>query len=68
MLKTRFGALFYEKLAVFKALQEICSRFSTFVYHNLNKVLWIDLDTSKEFGFEVVAFYTAKKIALSEGK
>lgn len=51
-----------KKLAAFDALQLALSQPTTLVYHNSDKVFWIDLDTSKEFGFGAMAFHIAKDI------
>ncbi len=51
-----------KELAAFDALQLALSQPTTLVHHNSGKVLWIDLDTSKEFGFGVMAFHTAEDI------
>lgn len=37
------------------------------VHYNLEKTLWIYLDTSKEFGFGVIVFYIAPNKVVSEG-
>lgn len=68
MLKTRIETLLDKKLAFFNTLQEVSSYIITFVYYNLNKVLEIDINISKKFDFEIIAFYTAKKNALSKNK
>lgn len=44
------------------------SRLSTFVHHNLEKVLWLDLDTSKEFGLGAIVFHMEANKALSEAR
>lgn len=67
-LKTKLGPLLDAELAFFHALQEVLSHSSTLVYHNANKTLWIDLDTSKKFGFGAVAFYMAEGNVLLKGK
>ena len=43
------------------------SQLSTLIHHDPGKILWIDLDASKEFGFGVIIFHTAANKALSEG-
>ena len=43
------------------------SQSSTPVHHNLEKVLWIDLDASKEFGFGAIVFHTAANETFLEG-
>lgn len=44
------------------------SRPSTLVHHNLDKVLWIDLDASKEFGFGAIVFHTISNEVISKGR
>lgn len=51
-----------KKLAAFDVLQITLSQPMTLIYHNPNKALQIDFDTSKEFSFDVVAFYTAEDV------
>lgn len=38
------------------------------VYHDLEKILWIDLDASKKFGFGAIVFHTATNKTFSEGR
>lgn len=38
------------------------------MHHNPDKVLWINLDASKEFGFGAVAFYDTEGSSLTEGR
>lgn len=38
------------------------------MYHDPEKVLWIELEASKEFGFGAVVFYTNSNEALPEGR
>ena len=38
------------------------------MYHNPDKVLWIDLNASKEFGFGAVAFHDTEGSSLPEGR
>ena len=38
------------------------------MHHNPKKILWIDLDASKEFGFGAIVFYTASDEAILEGR
>ena len=66
--KTKLGPPSDSEFASFHALQEALSPPTTLVHHNANKTLWIDLDASKEFGFGAVAFHTARKNVLLEGK
>lgn len=44
------------------------SQPSTLVHHNPEKVQWIDLDASKEFGFGAIVFHTAANETLPEGR
>lgn len=60
--KTKLELSTEEELAAFDTLQLALSQPTTLVYNNPDKVLWIDLDTFKEFGFDAVAFYTVKNI------
>lgn len=55
------------ELSSFQLIQDALNWPSTLVYHDLGKVLWIDLDTSKEFDFEAIVFHTASNKALPEG-
>ena len=54
-------------MAAFDALQLALSEPTTFVHHNTDRPLWIDLNASKEFGFDVVAFHTIEDV-LHEAK
>ena len=38
------------------------------MHHNPNKVLWIDLDASKEFGFGAILFHIISSEAMPEGR
>ena len=38
------------------------------MHHDPEKVLWIDLDASKEFGFGAIVFHTASNKVLLEGR
>lgn len=49
-------------------MQELPSRLTTIMHYNLSKVLWIDPDALKKFGFRIVAFYTAANNTLPESK
>lgn len=46
------------ELASFYSIQDALSESSTLVHYNPNKILWIDLDASKKFGFGAVIFHT----------
>ena len=65
--KTKLGPPTPQELASFQLIQEALSQPSTLVYHDPGKVLWIDLDASKEFGFGAILFHTASNKALPEG-
>ncbi len=65
--KTRLKPPTEKELAAFDALQLAMSQRTTFVHHNPDKPLWIDLDASKEFGFGAVAFHTTEDV-LHEAK
>lgn len=67
-MRTKLEAPSEKELASFHALQEALSRPTTLVHHNPDRVLWIDLDASKEFGFGAVAFHAATEDALPQGK
>ena len=66
-LKTKLGPPTPQKHAFFLSIQDALSWTSTLVHHNPKKVLWINLDTSKKFGFGAIIFYTAANKTLSEG-
>ena len=58
-LKTKLPPLSPAKLPAFSSLQEALSRSTTLIHYNLNKILWINLNVSKEFGFGAVVFHTS---------
>ena len=66
--KTKLGPPTPQELASFLSIQEALSRPSTLVYHNPDKVLWIDLDASKEFGFGAILFHTISGKVMPEGR
>lgn len=66
--KIRFQPPSAKELAAFEALQEALSCPTTLVHNNPDKVLWIDLDASKKFGFGAVAFHDTKRSSLPKGK
>lgn len=66
--KTRLEAPSEKELASFHALQEALCRPTMLVHHNPDRVLWIDLDASKEFGFGAVGFHAVTEDALPQGK
>lgn len=67
-LKTKLPPSSPAKMTAFQSLQEALSRPTTLVHHDPDKILWIDLDASKEFGFEAVVFHTSSNEKLPEGK
>lgn len=66
--KTKLGPPTPQKLASFQSIQEALSQPATLVHHDLEKILWIDLDMSKEFGFGAIVFHTAANETLLEGR
>lgn len=66
--KTRHGPPTPQEQASFLSIQEAPSQPSTLVHHDLDKILWIDLDTSKEFGFGAVVFHTSTGENLPQGR
>ena len=66
--KTKLGPSTPWELAFFQSIQDALSQPSTLVHHDQKKILWIDLDASKEFGFGAVVFHTASNEALPEGR
>ena len=66
--KTKLGPPTPQELASFQSIQDALSQPSTLVNHDPGKILWIDLDASKEFGFGAIVFYTAANEALPEGR
>lgn len=57
-LKTKLSPSSPVELAAFQSLQEALSKLTILIHHDPNKILWINLDTSKEFGFGTVVFHT----------
>ena len=66
--RTKLGPLTPQKLASFLSIQEALAQPSTLVHHNPKKILWIDLDAFKEFGFGAIVFHTASGEAIPEGR
>ena len=66
--KTKVGSPTPQELASFQSIQEALSQPSTLVHHDPEKVLWINLNASKEFGFGAIVFHTASNEALPEGR
>lgn len=66
MLKTKLEQLTLQKLVFIQSIKDTLSHSSTFIYHKSNKTLWIDLNISKELGFEIVIFHTSTNKTLLE--
>lgn len=66
--KTKLGPPTPQELASFQSIQDTLSQPATLVHHDLEKILWIDLDVSKEFGFGAIIFHTAANKTLPEGR
>lgn len=66
--KTKLGPPTPKELAFFVSIQDALSQQSILVHHNPEKVLWIDLDALKKFGFGAVVFHTAINEALPKGR
>lgn len=66
--KTKLGTPTPQELASFLSIQEALSQPSTLVHHNPEKTLWIDLDASKDFGFEAMVFHTTSDEVVPEGR
>ncbi len=66
--KTKLGPPTPQELVSFLSIQEALAQPSTLVHHNTEKIFWIDLDASKEFGFEAIVFYTTSNKAIPEGR
>ncbi len=66
--KTKLGPPSPRELASFQSIQETLSQPSPLVHHDPGKILWIDLDASKEFGFGAMIFHTTSNETLLEGR
>ncbi len=66
--KTKLGPPTPQELASIQSIQDALSQPSTLVHHDPEKVLWIDLNASKEFGFGAVVFHTTANEAFPEGR
>ncbi len=64
--KTKLGPPIPQELTSFLSIQEALSWPSTLVHYNPEKILWIDLDASKEFGFGAMVFHTTSGETISE--
>ena len=51
----------------FRSLQEALSRPSLLVHHDPERILWMDLDASREWGFGVQVFHVKKDLVIPEG-
>lgn len=60
MSKTKLLLSISHELGFFKRIQNALFKLTTLIYHNLNKILWIDLDVLKKFGFGTIIFHTNK--------
>ena len=56
------------QMVSFESLQKALSRPSLLVHFDSDRVLWIDLDASKEFGFGVMLFHVKKDAVIPPGK
>ena len=56
------------ELASFLSIQDALSESSTFVQHDQDKILWIDLNAFKKFGFGAVVFHTKTNDRFLEGR
>lgn len=65
--KTKLKSPTPQEPAFFQNIQKALSHPSTFVHHNSDKTLWIDLDASKKFSFGAVVFYTSFDKTLFKG-
>lgn len=57
-LKTKLSPPSLVELAGFQSLQKVLSKPTTLIHYDFNKILWIDPNAFKEFGFGVVVFHT----------
>ena len=67
-LKTKLPLPSTAELAAFQSLQKALSKPIILIHHYPNKILWINLDIFKEFGFKAVVFYTFPNEELPEEK
>ena len=66
--KTKLRPPTPQELASFQLIQDALSQPSTLVHHDPRKILWIDLNALKEFGFGAIVFHTAANEALPKGR
>lgn len=52
------GPLTPQELVFFQSIQEVVSHPFILIYHDPNKILWVNLNISKKFEFGVVVFHT----------
>lgn len=57
-----------EQMVSFQLLQDALSRPSILVHFSDDRILWIDLDASKEWGFGAVVFHVKDDKKVAEGK
>lgn len=65
--KTKLPPATPRLLASFEGIQAALAKPITLAHHDPDKILWIDLDASKEFGFDAVIFHTNEENELTEG-
>lgn len=65
--KTKLPPATPQQLASFEGIQAALAKPITLAYHDPDKILWIDLDSSKEFRFGAVIFHTDEENKLTEG-
>lgn len=65
--KTKLPPATPRQLASFEGIQAALSKPITLAHHDPNKILWIDLNASKEFGFGAVIFHINEENELTEG-
>ena len=58
--KTRLNKSFELKINFFKILQDLLLKFSYLMHSNSNRRLFIDLNVSKKFDFDVMLYYVKK--------
>lgn len=56
-----------QEMVFFQSIQDALTHPSTLMHYNPYKTLWIDLDTSKGFGFRAVVFHTTTNGDLPNG-
>lgn len=66
--KIKLGPSTFLELLSFQSLQKALFRFTTLKYYNLDKILQIDLNVFKKFGFETIVFYIKNNNILPKRK